>query len=112
MFLDKVSVIILLIALRQRLVEGIDEKKLFSSEIEIHAPESLKGFLHHRGALFGSFPTGITLQAPLYYTRRKLCGDETPNTPDFVIDPPRVSRIGFAPVALSNAAEPPKFTGV
>lgn len=84
MLLNKVSVIILLIALRQRLVEGIDEKKLFSSEIEIHAPESLKGVLHHRGALFGSFPTGKTLQAPLYYTRRKLCGDETPNTPDFV----------------------------
>ena len=44
----------------------------------------MKGYLDHRGALFGPFPTGESIQAQLFYTTRKLCGDETPNTPESV----------------------------
>lgn len=48
------------------------------------SPEWMQGYLDHRGALFGPFPTGESIQAQLFYTTRKLCGDETPNTPESV----------------------------
>lgn len=45
------------------------------------SPDSLLGQLDHRSALFGNFPVGSTVSGNLYYTRRTLCGDETPGTP-------------------------------
>jgi hypothetical protein len=44
----------------------------------------MQGTLDHRGALFGSFPAGQTTNAELFYTTRKLCDDERPNTPESV----------------------------
>jgi len=58
--------------------------KFFSSEIEITSPSWMQGTLDHRGALFGPFPAGTTVKHELFYTSRKLCGDETPSPPDSV----------------------------
>jgi hypothetical protein len=44
----------------------------------------LTGKIDHRGALFGKFPVGETLEGNLYYTKRTLCGDQTPGTPDSI----------------------------
>lgn len=44
----------------------------------------MEGRLDHRGALFGEFPIGEAAQGNLYYTRRRLCGDEVPGTPDAI----------------------------
>jgi hypothetical protein len=44
----------------------------------------MQGKLDHRGALFGPFPAGESVQAQLFYTTRQLCDDETPNTPEII----------------------------
>lgn len=91
---------------------GQEHEKYFSSEIEVLVSLSLRNFRHqvcyvpsvsdsilshkiqspawmqgkldHRGALFGPFPAGESVQAQLFYTTRQLCGDETPNTPESI----------------------------
>ena len=42
------------------------------------------GELQHHGALFGRNPFGETIVKNMYYTKRSLCNEQIPDTPDYI----------------------------
>lgn len=70
---------------RCRAVENEGSNKLVASKIEIKGLDSLVGELSYRGTSIGNnLHFGKTIKRKLYYTKRKLCNGQLPDTPHYI----------------------------